>query len=139
MMGDADSRPKLLRGKQPEGHWQSPGRVNLIGEFTDYNMGLVLPFAIPRRLHLLAALLDDPEVVVSSAQTSDVVVRNLNELTPDDPFSWASYVTKSSRPKDLKACVRSRSDELTTLLRSPSATPALRPATSGEPVVSKIQ
>ena len=92
-MRDMNWRTKLLRGKRPEGHWQSPGRVNLIGEFTDYNMGLVLPFAIPRRLHVLAAKLDDPEVVVSSAQTSDVVVRNLNELTPGGPFSWASYVT----------------------------------------------
>jgi galactokinase len=93
MLGGIDSRPKLLRGKRPEGRWQSPGRVNLIGEFTDYNMGLVLPFAISRRLHVLAALLDDPELVVSSDQTNDVVVRNLNELSSSDSFSWASYVT----------------------------------------------
>ncbi len=92
MMGGISSRPQLLRGKKPEGRWQSPGRVNLIGEFTDYNMGFVLPFAISSRLHVLAARLDNPEVVVSSGQASDVVVRNLDELTPADSFSWASYV-----------------------------------------------
>ncbi len=92
-MDGGSSGSTLRKGKRPLGRWQSPGRVNLIGEFTDFNMGLVLPFAISRRLHVLAALLDDPEVVVSSAQTSDVVVRNLDELTPADANSWASYVT----------------------------------------------
>jgi galactokinase len=66
--------------------------VNLIGEFTDFNMGLVLPFAITRRLHVLVARLDTPEVVVSSSQKSDVVVKNLNELRPSTSLSWASYV-----------------------------------------------
>lgn len=92
-MGGTSSRPRLLRGRAPVGQWQSPGRVNLIGEFTDFNMGLVLPFAISRRLHVLVALLDEPELVVSSSQASDVVVRNLHELQPTDTFSWASYVT----------------------------------------------
>ncbi len=33
-------------GAEPDGIWQAPGRVNLIGEHTDYNEGFVLPFAI---------------------------------------------------------------------------------------------
>ena len=33
-------------GRAPEAVWSAPGRVNLIGEHTDYNAGLVLPFAI---------------------------------------------------------------------------------------------
>jgi galactokinase len=91
-MGDARSHAGLHRGKESSGHWQSPGRVNLIGEFTDYNMGFVLPFAISRRLEVNVALLDEVEVVVSSTLARDVVVRDLDGLSPSEPFSWASYV-----------------------------------------------
>ncbi|HEV2892267.1 MAG TPA: galactokinase family protein, partial [Actinomycetota bacterium] len=41
-------------GRDPEGVWAAPGRVNLIGEHTDYNDGFVLPAAIDR-LVLVAA------------------------------------------------------------------------------------
>ena len=36
-----------LYGAEPEGVWAAPGRVNLIGEHTDYNDGFVMPFALP--------------------------------------------------------------------------------------------
>ncbi|MCC5698186.1 galactokinase family protein, partial [Klebsiella pneumoniae] len=36
-------------GGPPQSVWSAPGRVNLIGEHTDYNDGFVLPFALPHR------------------------------------------------------------------------------------------
>ena len=37
-------------GRQPAGVWAAPGRVNLIGEHTDYNDGYVMPFALGQRV-----------------------------------------------------------------------------------------
>ena len=42
-------------GRAPEGVWHAPGRVNLIGEHTDYNDGFVLPFALPWGVTVAAA------------------------------------------------------------------------------------
>ena len=41
-------------GREPQGSWSAPGRVNLIGEHTDYNSGLALPIGLPQRTYALA-------------------------------------------------------------------------------------
>ena len=53
-------------GYQPAGVWSAPGRVNLIGEHTDYNEGFVFPFAINRRTYSAVALRTDSIVRVAS-------------------------------------------------------------------------
>jgi galactokinase len=59
---------RRLFGRAPDVVTSAPGRVNLIGEHTDYNDGFVLPAAIPRRTHVELALRDDDRVRVASRE-----------------------------------------------------------------------
>ncbi len=79
----------------PAGLWSAPGRVNLIGEHTDYNNGLVMPFAIDARAHVAISRSVGRRVKVVSAQRDSLLHDfHLDELTPDGPAAqgWAAYV-----------------------------------------------
>ena len=75
-----------------EGVWSAPGRVNLIGEHTDYNDGLALPIALPQRTVVAAARRADDLVRVHSAQTGETQAVALGEVGPGSPQGWAAYV-----------------------------------------------
>jgi len=81
----------------PSGIWSAPGRVNLIGEHTDYNDGFVLPFAIDRRTFAALALREDDVVRVSSAASDDVIEVKLTDVASEATRStssasgWAAY------------------------------------------------
>jgi galactokinase len=75
--------------------WRSPGRVNLIGEHTDYNDGFCLPLAIAQGCTATASLLDDDVIEVASAQRDMPVEIAFADLAPgalEDEDSWAAYV-----------------------------------------------
>jgi galactokinase len=78
-------------GSAPTGLWSAPGRVNLIGEHTDYNEGFVLPFAINRRTVLALGVRDDDHVRIGSAFADEVVEISLAELVPEALGGWSAY------------------------------------------------
>jgi galactokinase len=82
-----------LTGSAPAGVWSSPGRVNLIGEHTDYNDGFALPFAIADRAFVAASRRSDDVLRMRSVQAParDMTV-TLDELAPGTPGGWSAYV-----------------------------------------------
>ncbi|WP_042412659.1 galactokinase [Streptacidiphilus anmyonensis] len=81
-----------LYGREPEGVWQAPGRINLIGEHTDYNDGFVLPVALPHAARVAVARRDDGVVRVHSSQGGGSVVEfTVESLAPGSVAGWAAY------------------------------------------------
>jgi len=78
-------------GTAPSGIWSAPGRVNLIGEHTDYNLGFVLPFAINRRTIVALGPRDDGRIGVASAYADEVAEIAIADLSPDRLRGWAAY------------------------------------------------
>lgn len=78
-------------GSDPHGTWSAPGRVNLIGEHTDYNLGFVLPFAINRRTVVALAPRDDGILRVASAFADEIAEIPLTELIPERLHGWSAY------------------------------------------------
>lgn len=77
---DASALFAALTGSTPSVLWSAPGRVNLIGEHTDYNGGFVLPFAISQRTVAAVRLRDDKNIRVASTFGSGSVEVPLAEL-----------------------------------------------------------
>lgn len=77
-------------GYKASGVWSAPGRVNLIGEHTDYNLGFVLPFGINRRTYLALAPRTDNRFRVGSAYSGEVIEVELSDTLPKK-LNWSGY------------------------------------------------
>ncbi|MFQ5823584.1 MAG: galactokinase [bacterium] len=71
----------------------APGRVNLIGEHTDYNDGFVLPAAINKSIVIAASLREDLKLATYSASDSMLVEAPLDNLQPSEEVLWINYIT----------------------------------------------
>ncbi|MDR2114300.1 MAG: galactokinase [Bifidobacteriaceae bacterium] len=78
-------------GGSPDGVWAAPGRVNLIGEHTDYNAGLVLPIALPQCTYVAARPRSDSLVRLASQGWDGTAEIELGQIVPGNPSSWARY------------------------------------------------
>ncbi|MGB0385485.1 MAG: galactokinase [Ardenticatenaceae bacterium] len=78
-------------GESPAFVVRAPGRVNIIGEHTDYNDGFVLPMAIDRALWIALRARTDRRVVVHSLDFDETVSLGLDECLPGEE-SWVEYV-----------------------------------------------
>ncbi|MDI7247789.1 MAG: galactokinase family protein [Bacillota bacterium] len=74
---------------------RGPGRVNLIGEHTDYNEGFVLPAAIDRDVMIAGRGRRDRVVQVRSLNSGEVVEFTLDDVRYDPDHTWSNYVRRT--------------------------------------------
>lgn len=78
-------------GREPTGVWAAPGRVNLIGEHTDYNDGYVMPFALAHRVMIAAASRPGGSWSVTSLNNDSSRIFEVADLQPG-MTGWPAYV-----------------------------------------------
>ena len=78
-------------GGSPDGVWAAPGRVNLIGEHTDYNDGFVLPFAIDREALVAVGRRADGQLRCWSKQEGTAPEIAVADLAPGVVSGWSAY------------------------------------------------
>ncbi|WP_027587028.1 galactokinase [Acidipropionibacterium thoenii] len=93
----SDRARRLFAGRfdsTPDGVWAAPGRVNIIGEHTDYNGGLCLPIAIPHRTYVALRARQDDQIRLVSAFGGEVLdwSGSVSGLQPGQTPTWVGYV-----------------------------------------------
>src|SRR5688500_10193180 len=82
------ARPRFFR---------APGRVNLIGEHTDYNDGFVMPFAIDRQAFVAGRVRDDRTINVVALDIGESATIDLGSPAVKLRGSWVDYIEGTSR------------------------------------------
>ena len=89
---DLASRFQDAFGSAPDGVWQAPGRVNLIGEHTDYNDGFVLPFAIDRTARVAVRVRPDSTLrLLSTYGDQGMTTADTASLDGSRAKGWTKY------------------------------------------------
>lgn len=78
---DGKDKPRIFR---------SPGRINLIGEHTDYNNGFVLPASVDKAVYFVIAPREDNQVILHAADLDETYTFTLDDLSKPEQ-SWALY------------------------------------------------
>ncbi|MFI0981360.1 galactokinase [Streptomyces sp. NPDC021093] len=83
-----------LYGTEPEGVWAAPGRVNLIGEYTDFNDGFVMPLALPHTARVAVARRADGLLRLHSGDNEEGVTEiHVDDLKPlSSNGGWWTYL-----------------------------------------------
>ncbi|MFN4286642.1 MAG: galactokinase [Lacibacter sp.] len=71
---------------------RSPGRVNIIGEHTDYNEGFVLPAAIDKAAYVAMSLRSDDEIHLVARDLNKTFRTSVAELRPATHVNWPNYI-----------------------------------------------
>jgi galactokinase len=74
---------------------RSPGRVNIIGEHTDYNEGFVLPAAIDKAAYLAVSLREDDAIHLMALDLNETFSVRLLDLKPVSDINWPNYILGS--------------------------------------------
>jgi galactokinase len=82
---------RLEFGQEPAFVASAPGRVNLIGEHTDYNEGFVFPAAIDKATAIAAGLRPDNMMAIYTANLQARHQASLEDLSPGTDAPWANY------------------------------------------------
>lgn len=98
---DIRRRFQELYGSRPR-LFSAPGRVNLIGEHTDYNDGFVFPAAINRRTLVAAAVRSDRKVRVHSVEEGETLEFDLDAEPSAKENSWLNYVEGVARILEMR-------------------------------------
>ncbi|MEO5779401.1 galactokinase [Arthrobacter oryzae] len=86
------ARFRAVFGAAPDGIWQAPGRVNLIGEHTDYNDGFVLPFAIDKAARVAVRIRPDSTVrMLSTFGNQGITTADTASLHRKRAKGWTKY------------------------------------------------
>lgn len=75
----------------PELYVKSPGRINLIGEHTDYNLGFVLPAAIDKAIYIAIGKRSDNEIHLTASDLNESFSVSMSELVKSS-LDWPNYI-----------------------------------------------